>query len=405
MTQKRICLACGKDELYQVLDLGQQPLANHLLPHADDAYQTHPLGLMACPFCGHGQLSFFVPPAELFDHYLYASGTSLSLGDYFDWFADEAARHFPQKASVLELACNDGSLLRRLKDKGFATLGVDPAQNLVKEAQESGLEVLCDYWPCLKQDNARTFDLIIAMNVVAHTPDPLTFLKGVAAALSDNGVCVVQTSQARMLMNGEFDTIYHEHCSFFVPRSFAALAARAGLVVRKTRLVDVHGVSFAFILTKPDSTKNIDTFLTSAPYAVDPQGITDKLSGDAKQHQHFGETARARIEKVRTLLTEHRSTGRKICFVGAAAKAMVFLHALGIKPDALYDEAPLKIDRHVPSLGCKIDALPTIAEQEGPILVVISAWNFRKELAAKTAKHLAGRDVRFLVYFPNVEEF
>ena len=403
------CLACGGTNLAMALDLGAQPPANFLLERPEDAYPIYPLGLTWCRDCGHGQLPFLVAPEELFRHYLYASGTSGTLGRFFDWFRDETARVFPKGARLLEIACNDGSLLGRLAAAGFATLGVDPAENLVAEARRDGLDVLAEFWPCPEALGDRAFDLIIGMNVLAHNPAPFEFLCGVREALSRDGICVIQTSQANMLVNGEFDTIYHEHYSFFTPRSMAALTRRAGLEIRAVKLVDVHGTSFAFLLAKPGGGRDIEGYLSSPPFAVaagDAHGsIVSRVTGSDTQYQTFAETARARMETVRRIIARHRAAGRRICAVGAAAKALVFLHAAGLRPDYVYDEAPLKIGRFIPAMGVPILALDRIAGLDEPALIVISAWNYRNELARKVRDRRPGRNDTFLVYFPEVEEF
>ncbi|WP_127705491.1 class I SAM-dependent methyltransferase [Novosphingobium umbonatum] len=402
------CLACNATDLSLSLDLGSQPLANCLLETADSPYARFPLGLMSCTQCGHGQLVHFAPPEDLFVDYLYASGTSRSLGYYFDWFCDEVKKHFAPGSDVLEIACNDGSLLGRLDKAGFNVLGVDPAANLVDVGRREGLEILCEFWPCEQAIAQRKFDLVVCMNVVAHTPDPAGFLQGVADVLKPDGVCLVQTSQAHMLRNGEFDTIYHEHYSFFTPRSMEALAARVGLELRHIRLTDVHGTSFGFLLTKPGCSRDITRFLTEGAFAVEPElqreDLAQRISGDAAQYTAFGDAARARMEKVAAIVAKARAQGRQVYFVGAAAKAITFMHAAGICPDRVFDEAPLKVGRFIPGLGVPIEPL-TALDAAGDPLIVISAWNFRQELASK-ARAIAGRDdLSFLVYFPEVEEF
>src|SRR5262249_43720126 len=158
------------------------------------------------------QLGYFVDPERLFSHYVYASGTSRTLGEYFAWFADQVVNLVGTGAKILEIGCNDGSLMLRLAERGLRVRGVDPARNLVAHAHANGLDVVCDLWPTNTLGDTR-FDLVVAQNVLAHNSNPLAFLKKIGEALSDRGICVVQTSQAAMLSNGEFDTIYHEHCS------------------------------------------------------------------------------------------------------------------------------------------------------------------------------------------------
>ena len=202
-----------------------------LLCDAGQPYQSFPLGLAVCPGARMGSSRTSSIPNSLFRHYLYASGTSGTLASYFVWFAEALGRCVRPGARVLEIASNDGTHLSCLADQGFHVMGVDPAQNLNDIAAAAGHRVLTGFFPDTRPEGR--FDVIIAMNVAAHTPQPLPFLAGVAEVLAPNGVAFIQTSQALMIANGEFDTVYHEHYSFYTVASMHALAARAGLRVEK----------------------------------------------------------------------------------------------------------------------------------------------------------------------------
>lgn len=404
-----VCLACGGADLRVALNLARQPPANLLLSDANQDYPSFPLALNYCANCGHGQQAYFAAPGNLFNHYLYASGTSGTLAAYFDWFSEEVSRLSNQPLDILEIACNDGSLLRRLAKAGHTTLGVDPAANLAADARRSGLEVITDFWPCPNALKGRRFDLVVAMNVLAHTPDPVGFLRGVADVLAQDGLCIVQTSQAGMLVNGEFDTIYHEHYSFFTPNSMGVLVNRAGLEIKAVRLVAIHGTSFTFVLGKTGGSRNLDRFLASGRFAVavgsGEERAADAVTGSPSQYIAFAASATDRMKRVREIVAHRRAEGRKICLVGAAAKAMTFLHAAPLDADAVFDEAPLKIGRFIPGTGLPIQAMERIADIAEPILAILSAWNFRDELTRKVRQRLPDRDISFLVYFPDVVEF
>jgi len=406
------CLACDHAGLALALDLGAQTLANDYLPEASDAAIRYPLALTHCPTCGHGQLSHFVSPERLFGHYLYASGTSQTLLRYFDWFAQACRSVAPEGSRVLDIASNDGSLLQTLKAAGFDVLGIDPARNLAHAAQERGLPTLCDFWPSDQiAPNAR-FDLVVGQNVLAHTPTPHAFLQAVQRHLSPTGLCLIQTSQAQMLDNGEFDTIYHEHHSFFTPRSMAVLAQRSGLALRAVHLVAIHGNSWLFVLSHPRA-----PVATTGPWDTPPFGLgrlaaTELLALPgpapdaatlAQPYAEFRARALARIQAVQAHIAQHQAQGTRICFVGAAAKAVVFMQAAGIVPDAILDEAPLKIGQFIPGLPTPVQAFTDVVDMAGACLFVIAAWNFRVEIEAKIRRlRPSGGDV-FLSYFPQVE--
>jgi 2-polyprenyl-3-methyl-5-hydroxy-6-metoxy-1,4-benzoquinol methylase len=404
------CLACGSEALRTVLDLGSQPLANQLLDGAEQAFAAYPLALLSCDDCGHGQLSHFVDPDRLFSHYLYASGTSQTLNEYFAWFAEHAARLVAPGGQVLELASNDGSLMVQLRDRGLRVRGVDPARNLVEQARARGLEAVCDFWPTTALGSDR-FDLVIAQNVLAHTRTPLPFLTKVAEVLSERGICLVQTSQAGMLSNGEFDTVYHEHASFFTTNSLRALAGRAGLTLQRVCLVDIHGTSFLFMLSRPNHPPALEGAFASGRFAMasDAGALGPELDGSTSElrpaYLRFAERARSRMAEVKRELDQRRAQGDLICLVGAAAKAITFVRAAGIQPDAIFDEAPLKIGRFVPGFARPIAPLAETAGIDRPCTFVLSAWNFRTELERKVRALYTRATPRFLVYFPQIERF
>jgi SAM-dependent methyltransferase len=406
------CLACDHAGLALALDLGTQTLANDYLPQPCDSAPRYPLALNHCPACGHGQLSHFVSPERLFGHYLYASGTSQTLLRYFDWFAQACRSVAAEGSRVLEIASNDGSLLQALKAVGFDVLGIDPARNLAHAAQQRGLPTLCDFWPSDQIAPDARFDLVVGQNVLAHTPTPHAFLQVVQRHLSRAGLCLIQTSQAQMLDNGEFDTIYHEHHSFFTPRSMAVLAQRSGLALRAVHQVAIHGNSWLFVLSHPGAPVATNGSWDTPPFGMGALSATDLLvlqgpapdgATLAQPYAEFRARALARIHAVQVQIAQHQAHGRRICFVGAAAKAVVFMQAAGIVPDAILDEAPLKIGQYIPGMPMPVQAFTDVVDMKGACLFVIAAWNFRAEIEAKIRRlRPSGEDV-FLSYFPQVE--
>ena len=242
------CFACGKDNLTEVLNLGDQPLANSYLSSPIEWEETYPLRLNFCPDCTHLQLSHSVNPDLLFKDYLYVSGTSVTGAEHFKNFVQFTEKYTTGK-NVLDVACNDGTQLKFYKDQGYNTYGIDPALNLLERSSQHG-NIIADY---LTAENIASFgvkfDSIIVQNVLAHVPEPEEFLKICKSALSENGCIFVQTSQANMIANNEFDTVYHEHLSFFSVESFCALAKRCGLNVIDVIRKPIHGTSFVFVLS------------------------------------------------------------------------------------------------------------------------------------------------------------
>jgi 2-polyprenyl-3-methyl-5-hydroxy-6-metoxy-1,4-benzoquinol methylase len=402
------CVVCD-GEVRPLLDLGHQPPANALLGDAAEPFEAYPLGLAACSRCTHGQLTHFVPPERLFQNYLYASGTSGTLAAYFAWFAATLGRCARAGARVLEIASNDGSHLDCLAAQGFDVTGIDPARNLTAVAARAGHKVLTGFFPDLRPDGR--FDVVIGMNVLAHTPTPLRFLEGVADVLAPGGFAIIQTSQALMLGNGEFDTIYHEHYSFFTVASMRMLARRAGLRVEKAALASIHGVSLLFILRRLDETSAVPAFAGGPPFAVSwpdplPAYLDPHFRGaDAEAaYLQFADKARGAMSAIAARVAQHREQGRQLALVGVAAKALTFVRAAGIEPDLYLDEAPLKIGRVVPGARSLIEPLSCVAAIARRSVFLIGAWNFADELIGKVRSFNPASGSTFLVHFPELRE-
>jgi SAM-dependent methyltransferase len=405
---QRDCLVCG-GPTEPLLDLDMQPLANVLLRDGTEGFDTYPLGLATCPACSHAQLTHFLPPGVLFSDYLYASGTSTTLRQYFQWFAAGLAACLPAGARVLEIASNDGSLLTQMAAEGFDVTGVDPAANLNAVAAAAGHRVLTGFFPEAKPQGH--FDAVVAMNVTAHTPQPLAFLRGVADILAPGGVAILQTSQALMLANGEFDTIYHEHYSFFTVASMRRLAERAGLRLEQVRLVSVHGTSFLFFLRRADDAASPLVFPAQAPFAVAwPEPVPAYLAlhpapGAVRAaYADFAAKAKSTMQGVASRLSWHKARGRQVALAGVAAKALTFVRAAGIEPDLYLDEAPLKIGRLVPGSHAPIAPLTAIAGLQRDTVFLIGAWNFADELIRKIRAIEHGFEATFLIHYPHIRE-
>jgi 2-polyprenyl-3-methyl-5-hydroxy-6-metoxy-1,4-benzoquinol methylase len=401
-----LCIVCDA-AVAEVLDLGMQPLANSLLKNPAETFDSYPLGLAGCSHCGHAQLSHFADPSLLFEDYLYASGTSRTLQLYFDWFASALKNHLHPGARVLEIASNDGSLLSRLAAEGLQVFGVDPAANLSNIARSKGYSVLTGFFPEAAPDGQ--FDAIIAMNVCAHTPDPLYFMQGLAKALKPDGLALIQTSQALMIANGEFDTIYHEHYSFYSVASMRELAKRVGLVLQQVELVSVHGTSFLFILRQSGASERVlkleGAFHVSWPDPV-PSSLTPAFTGAeaVSGFKSFALSAHRLMQDVQNRIRDHRNLGRDIALVGVAAKALTFVRAAEIPVDIYFDEAALKIGLYVPGAQVPVRHLSEISDLDRETVFIIGAWNFAAELIEKMRALPAKAQHRILVHLPRIRE-
>ena len=384
------CVACGGSNLIQFLDLAKQPLANnyHDGSGAGDSYQ---LGLNLCTDCYHTQLPVSVDPKAMFDHYLYVTGTSQTLRDYCDWFAEFVdAREDIDHGNILDIACNDGTQLDSFRKLGWKTFGVDPAKNLFDIALEKGHMVRNAYWPI----SYPQMDVITAQNVCAHTPKPLEFLEGVKTSLTPNGTAYIQTSQSQMYQRNEFDTTYHEHISFFSANSMKTLAERAGLVLTDIEITPIHGDSYVFIL-KHQGAEVMDSV----------QETIDKEDKEGRHnhnfYQMFGMNARKIVDQLKDLVTRCQKEGTPVVGYGAAAKGMTVLNANDIQLDWIVDDNELKQGLLTPGTNIPIKDRSSLDIDEH-IVVIPLAWNFFNEIKSNVEEIREGKSTQYVQYFPRV---
>ena len=244
------CVACDSQNLNHLLDLGNQPPANDFLANISN-YCEYPLGVNYCSNCYHVQLTFSVNPDLLFRDYVYVSGTTKTLDIYFSDFVNKCHKFELKKKKVLEIASNDGSLLRKFNEAGWESIGIDPAINLISLSLSNKVVTVPDYFNLkLVSHLAKDYSLIVAMNVFAHTHNPLEILLAAKEILDEDGIFIIQTSQSDMIINNQIDTIYHEHISFFNVRSMQKIIERSGMYLSGLEIAPIHGNSYLWYVTK-----------------------------------------------------------------------------------------------------------------------------------------------------------
>lgn len=365
------CVCCGSTDLIKFIDLNEQPLANNLVCTKEQEYVTLPLEVNACKSCWHSQLSISVEPEVLFKDYFYVTGTTKTMNDYCENLSGKLTKQFSRKdKKVLDIACNDGTLLEKFRKNGWQVFGVEPACNLVKILEEKKIPVENKFFGNEKIDFATTFDLITALNVFAHVPSPLQFLIDASELLSDNGTILVQTSQRNMVDKKQFDTVYHEHISFFSVNSMKVLVERAGLFLNKIETSEIHGDSYVFYIQKIDN----------------PDRSVEKLLEQERESGRYSLNTylkfQSEIEYTKSKFLQ-KIKGKKLIGFGAAAKGIVLLNFLKLKLDYIIDENKLKQNKFLPNLGSKIVPLKALDEQEEDTVVFILPWNFEKEIKNK----------------------
>ncbi len=406
------CVVCGSRVMHTVLDLHSQPLANDFRPQIEESIKCKkfPLRVVRCPICHHTQLSTIVDRKYLFSHYLYQSGTSQSLREYFQWLAEKIINEKRKmNGIVLEIACNDGSQLNEFFKRGWKTFGVDPAKNLIELARAQNHTVFNGFWgtdtfPDLPSPDS--LDVIIAQNVLAHVDKPVEFLRACVARMSMKTTLYIQTSQCEMYESGQFDTVYHEHISFFTVHSFQKIADLVGLRIINFQITPIHGRSC--LVTFQRNNLLSDSFLTMGE-KEDPPSLTlafqkEQNLGMTKSWFYIKYEAQALAMRqwiVRQLDTLSKQ-GHTIIAYGAAAKGMVLLHSL-LEIDShswnfsyIVDDASLKQNTFCP--GTKIPVRPTseLSKHDAtkPLTIVVFAWNFWTEISKKILKETVNKGIQ-----------
>ena len=392
------CLACDSDDIHMALDLALQPLANSYKKSADATEDRYPLAVKLCYQCKHLQLSHSVDPAIIYKNYLYATGTNQTIKDYSRWFANFVQEYTGITGTVLDIGCNDGTQLNSFKDLGFNTYGIDPAENL-HDRSSANHTVVCDFFGPSAVDKLSTVDynVIVAQNVCAHNPDPAGFLQSCHQLMTPETLLFVQTSQADMVLNDEFDTIYHEHVNFFNANSMKQLANRVGLHLVDVQKSPIHGNSYIFILSlnnhRPYHVQNI----------IDLEHAHGLLSVDT--YNKWNTTVINNVKSLVTTLDEFRQQGYTLVGYGAAAKGNTLLNFGNIKLDFIIDDNPLKQGLYTPGTGCAIVNIAELEKYslEQKLLFVPLAWNFFPEIKNKIQSTRTSSNDRFVKYFPSVE--
>jgi SAM-dependent methyltransferase len=385
-----------------VLSLGSTPLANAFVDpaRAAEPEPRYPLELLFCGSCALLQLSERVDPEILFRDYVYLTGTSATMARHHEDLAEShrARLRLGEESLVVDIASNDGSLLKAFAKKGVRTLGIEPASNLARIAREAGIDTIdrffdvdcalgavADYGPA---------DLVCANNVLAHVPDLGGFLKGCRLLLGEAGVLSVEVPYlVPLLENLEYDTIYHEHLSYFSVLALRAAFERAGLAIFDLEHVPIHGGTVR-VLARPGQ----------AWGAIVDETCARERERGLDRAASFGEFA-SRVsrnrQELRALLESIRSTGGRVAAYGAPAKGNTLLNTCGIGPDLVeytVDKNPLKVGKLTP--GMHIPVLPRERlDADPPDYLLILPWNLTDEIMQQeTAFRKKGG--RFLIPIP-----
>jgi SAM-dependent methyltransferase len=396
------CRACGSTDLERILELGDQPLANALLDSVADFDREafFPLDLVFCHGCSMVQILDVVDPEVLFGHYLYVTGTSETIRDHNEQYSASviARMGLGARQLVVEIASNDGSLLSCFMTRGVRVLGIEPARNIAEMARQRGIETVSRFFDRragaeIASAHGRA-SAIIGNNVFAHVDDPVGFLRGCVDMLTDDGRVFIECPYALdMMQRGEYDTIYHEHLSYFSVTSLARVAESAGMSVDSVERVPVHGGSIR------------TAFRKGGAHAAQPAAMMtmerDEGLTSLERWRAFGEAATQNRSDLLRLLVECQAKGATLAAYGAPAKGNTLLNYCGIGTDTIpwtVDRNPLKVGLYTP--GMHIPVLPVEAVMERrPDYLLVLPWNFADEIMRQQRAY-ADAGGRFILPIP-----
>jgi SAM-dependent methyltransferase len=379
------CRACLSSELIQVMDLGAMPPANALLKPSDISAPEprFPLTLNLCQHCGMVQLGHVVPAELLFRSYLFFTSSSRAMSDHFAKLMADATRQFVKPGGlIVEIGSNDGTSLSSIARRDVRVLGIDPARNIAVMAAARGVPTVSEFFTePLSREVARvagTAQLIVACNVLGHIDDLDDVCRGVKTLLAPGGALVVEVPYlGELVSRAEYDTIYHEHLSYFAVRPLAALFNRHGLRIEAVHFFTVHGGTMRLTVGHGDG-------VSEAVAKIIEKETADRL-GERETLIEMSRRAEANRTWLRNTLYSLLSQGKKVLGYGAPAKGAVALNYCNIGPfllPAVFDSTPAKQGWCIPGTHQPI-LPPARLHEENPDVLLLLAWNHADEIMAR----------------------
>jgi novobiocin biosynthesis protein NovU/D-mycarose 3-C-methyltransferase len=386
------CRICGSRELRTFLSLGATPLANaFVLPaRATEPEPRFPLDVVRCGQCGLVQLGVVVAPEVMFGNYLYASSASAPLVAHFAELADELLARFAiPGALVVEIGSNDGVLLRALMARGADALGIEPAANIAKIANDAGLTTWSEFFT---PDVARRVRrergparVVVGNNVLAHIDALPDIAQAVADLLDEEGTFVAEVPYlGDLIEHVEYDTIYHEHLSYFAIAPLARMFEVADMELFDVRHLPIHGGSIR-IFAGRKGRHGLTRDLVQMRAAEERAGL-----GDPEMYRGFAERVRASRTALRELIAGERDRGARVAALGATAKGNTLLNYCQLGPAEIQyigDSTPLKQGLLTPGTHIPIVAEAKLKDDH-PDLILLLAWNYADSIVPRYRDYL-----------------
>jgi SAM-dependent methyltransferase len=401
------CRLCGGGLEHTFVDLGMSPLCESYLAREQlDAMEPYfPLHALVCGGCFLVQLKEYVSPESIFREYAYFSSYSTSWVAHAKAYCEMVATRLGlgPDSLVVELASNDGYLLQHFLPLGVPVLGIEPAANVAQVAIERGIATLIDFFGVELAEQlvaeGKSADLIIGNNVLAQVPDLNDFVSGMARLLKPEGVITLEFPHlARLMAGNQFDTIYHEHFSYFSLITIERLAAQNGLKLIDVEELPTHGGSLRVYLALASSARSTAASVTALLSREQRYGFRDLAT-----YASFAEQVKRTKRRLLSFLIAAKDAGKVICGYGAPGKGNTLLNYCGIGTDFLeftVDRNPYKHGRFTPGMHIPIrpvDAIDAIK----PDYILILPWNIKDEIVQQM-RHVGSWSAKFIVPIPEL---
>ena len=406
--QNRLCLLCRAPLTTTFLDLGMSPLCESFLTadQLDQMEPYYPLHTLVCNACFLVQLQEYVKPEHIFTEYAYFSSYSTSWVEHARQYCEMVKARFELDSGslVFEIASNDGYLLQHFLPFGVPVVGIEPAANVAAVARQKSIPTLVEFFGLklarrLVSQGHRA-DLIVGNNVLAQVPDLNDFTAGMAYLLAPNGVITLEFPHLeRLIDENQFDTIYHEHFSYFSLVTIDRLAKKHGLRVFDVEHLPTHGGSLRVYLCHLDGGHAISPRLNALLAHERAIGFEDIGS-----YGRFAARVHRTKRQLLSFLIECKETGAKLCGYGAPGKGNTLLNYCGIGTDFLdftVDRNPYKHGLYTPGMHIPIYPVSAIDEAR-PDYLLIMPWNLKNEIIAQM-RRVSGWGCKFIVPIPRVD--
>jgi SAM-dependent methyltransferase len=402
------CRFCGNELHHVFVDLGMSPLCESFVEasRVNGMEAFYPLKVYVCEHCFLVQLQEYVTPEDIFTEYAYFSSYSdawlAHCSDYVDMISERLG--LSEDSLVVELASNDGYLLQWFVEKGIPVLGIEPALNVAEVAVDKGVPTLTEFFGAELASKlvgeGTTADLIIGNNVLAQVPDLNSFVEGIATLLAPGGVVTIEFPHLRRLVEGnQFDTIYHEHFSYFSLVASERIFAAHGLRIFDVDELWTHGGSLRIYACHDGNESLSETpALSELRRSEIEAGYTDVAS-----YSVFEERTRRTKRNLLEFLIEAKRAGKTVAGYGAPGKGNTLLNYCGIRTDFVdftVDRNPYKHGRFLPGTHIPIFPPEKIAEVK-PDVILILPWNLKDEIIKQLA-YAREWGAEFVVPIPEV---